>query len=213
MLNVNINPKEYFWFYNFIPDIEIYGGEKFPIMINNLAIDSILRNLVFKGKGFDTIFKDIFNIIEFDTDENSTMKKFIRNNGSAYMLERTLPKGSIHDSMKNIINYNSVISDIINANIFFVEDKQRFIDCVNENYNAGIDDFFSVQIRLSNGKKYIFVETKKVQYNDIDDYRYVIMTQIIYNHRQGGTCMEHNKNILKKIEIFYHNKKYDFYQQ
>jgi len=97
----------------FRPDFEIDGGDKFPIMINNLAVDSILKNLVFKGKYFDTIFKDIFSIIEFDTDENSIMKKYILNNGSFYMVERELSKRSIQDQMKNIINYNSVISVMV----------------------------------------------------------------------------------------------------
>jgi len=107
----------------------------------------------------------------------------------------------------------TVISDMLNMNIFFVEEKQKFIDCVNENYNAGIDDFFSLQIRLNNGKKYIFVETGDVQDNDTDDYRYVIMTQSIYNQRQGGTYREHDKAILKKLQTFYHNKKYELYQR
>ena len=155
MANTNNNQKDNSCFNDFKIEAEINGGNKLLPFISNSLVDSIVETFVGKDKPLETIYTDVFNIIEYDNE--SAIKRLILESYHIHTMKRAYPK-QVTDNLKNCFRYDSSISDKLNMNIFFVKDDLKFNDFVNYHYKTEIDDFYTVQINLDNGKKYVFIK-------------------------------------------------------
>lgn len=212
MSKTNFNPKDYFWFTNFKPEIEIDGGNSLPVLINDFVIVSVVENFIEKRKTPEIILSDLFKIIEFEKNMGKEISTLIYNTHAEF-IGKSLPE-PIEDDNKSIIHFDTIVSDMLNMNVFFIENEQqkKIIDCINEHYKTDIDDFFSLQINLDNGKKYVFVITGELMDGDIEDCGYVMMAQSVYNLKQADIFEKHNADITEKVQRLYFNKRYDLYK-
>ena len=212
MSNLNFNPENYFWFNDFKPDFEIDGVRKLPALINDFVIVSVIENFIEKRKTPEIILSDLSKIIEFDKNMEKEIFTLIYDSHAEFV-GKSLPE-PIEDDNKSIIHFDTIVSDMLNMNVFFVEsgEQKKIIDCINEHYKTDINDFFSLQINLDNGKKYVFVITGELMDGDVEDCGYVMMAQQCYNLRQAEIFEKRSADITEKVQRLYFKRRYELYQ-